>query len=70
VSNAIVHRALWEYLSEIETLEDKAEAELLRREIYELSVYPLLSTLPPFSFRFVFCCEPQCLSLPVSTLGR
>ncbi|KAG8834409.1 pumilio domain member 6 [Serendipita sp. 399] len=36
VSHAIVHAALWEYLSEIELLDDKAEAERLRREIYEI----------------------------------
>ncbi|KAG8789320.1 pumilio domain member 6 [Serendipita sp. 405] len=36
VSRAIVHAALWEYLSEIELLDDKSEAERLRREIYEI----------------------------------
>lgn len=36
VSNAIVHCALWEYLSEIELLEDKAEADRLRREMIDL----------------------------------
>jgi pumilio family protein 6 len=41
VSNAIFHCALWEYLSEIELMEDQAEAEKLRRYIFELSVYRL-----------------------------
>jgi pumilio family protein 6 len=36
VSNAIVHCALWEYLSEIELMDDKVEAEKLRRDMYEL----------------------------------
>ncbi|PVF96955.1 ARM repeat-containing protein [Serendipita vermifera] len=36
VSNAIVHCALWEYLSEIELMDDQTEAEKLRREMYEL----------------------------------
>ncbi|CCA67395.1 hypothetical protein PIIN_01226 [Serendipita indica DSM 11827] len=36
VSNAIVHSALWEYLSELERLNDKAESERRRQEIYEI----------------------------------
>jgi pumilio homology domain family member 6 len=36
VSNAIVHCALWEYVSELELLSDQAEAERLRREIIDL----------------------------------
>lgn len=36
VSNAIVHSALWEYLSEVDRLEDQTEAEKLRREMFEL----------------------------------
>ncbi|KAF9804283.1 hypothetical protein IEO21_09437 [Rhodonia placenta] len=35
VSHAIVHRALWEYLSTVNTIEDEAEQEKLRREIFE-----------------------------------
>ena len=35
VSHAIVHRVLWEYLSTIRDLEDGAEAEKLRREMFE-----------------------------------
>ena len=33
VSHAIVHRALWEYLSAVALVEDEAEQEKLRREI-------------------------------------
>ncbi|KZT00076.1 ARM repeat-containing protein [Laetiporus sulphureus 93-53] len=35
VSHAIVHRALWEYLAALNTLEDETEQEKLRREIFE-----------------------------------
>ncbi|KAI0079156.1 puf family RNA-binding protein [Panus rudis PR-1116 ss-1] len=35
VSHAIVHRVLWEYISALNTLEDEAEREKLRREIFE-----------------------------------
>lgn len=35
VAHAIVHRALWEYLDAINGLEDAAEREKLRREIFE-----------------------------------
>ncbi|PCH37111.1 ARM repeat-containing protein [Wolfiporia cocos MD-104 SS10] len=35
VSHAIVHRVLWEYLAAINALEDEAEQEKLRREIFE-----------------------------------
>jgi len=36
VSNAIVHCVLWEYVSELELLQDRAEADRLRREIIDL----------------------------------
>lgn len=36
MSNAIVHYALWEYVSELELLPDQAEADRLRREIIDL----------------------------------
>ncbi|TCD66891.1 pumilio domain member 6 [Steccherinum ochraceum] len=36
VSHAIVHRAFWEYLAAINELEDTAEQEKLRREMFEL----------------------------------
>ncbi|RPD65176.1 ARM repeat-containing protein [Lentinus tigrinus ALCF2SS1-7] len=35
VVHTIVHRALWEYLSAIAEIEDEAEAEKLRREMFE-----------------------------------
>ncbi|KDQ55462.1 hypothetical protein JAAARDRAFT_71318 [Jaapia argillacea MUCL 33604] len=35
VTHAIVHHALWEYLREVEELEDEAEREKLRREMFE-----------------------------------
>ncbi|THH01960.1 hypothetical protein EW026_g824 [Hermanssonia centrifuga] len=35
VSHAIVHRALWEYLVAVNDLEDEADREKLRREIFE-----------------------------------
>ncbi|KAI9068880.1 ARM repeat-containing protein [Trametes sanguinea] len=35
VAHAIVHRATWEYLSVVGEMEDEAEAEKLRREIFE-----------------------------------
>ncbi|KAH9855555.1 ARM repeat-containing protein [Lenzites betulinus] len=35
VAHAIVHRATWEYLAAVSELEDEAEAEKLRREIFE-----------------------------------
>ncbi|KAH9923851.1 ARM repeat-containing protein [Fomitopsis serialis] len=35
ISHAIVHRALWEYLSAVASIEDEAEQEKLRREIFE-----------------------------------
>ena len=38
VAHAIVHRALWEYLSAVAESEDEAEAEKLRREMFETCV--------------------------------
>ena len=38
VAHAIVHRAVWEYLAAVSELEDEAEAEKLRRELYETLV--------------------------------
>ncbi|KAI0674047.1 ARM repeat-containing protein [Trametes maxima] len=35
VAHAIVHRATWEYLTAVSEMEDEAEAEKLRREIFE-----------------------------------
>ncbi|EPS98150.1 hypothetical protein FOMPIDRAFT_1061485 [Fomitopsis schrenkii] len=35
VSHAIVHRALWEFLSAVASVEDEAEQEKLRREMFE-----------------------------------
>lgn len=35
VSHAIVHRALWEYLSAVASVEDEAEQEKLRRDMFE-----------------------------------
>nr|VWO97822.1 Non-canonical non-ribosomal peptide synthetase FUB8 (EC (Fusaric acid biosynthesis protein 8) [Ganoderma boninense] len=35
VSHAIVHRATWEYLAAVSEIEDEAEADKLRREIFE-----------------------------------
>ncbi|KAI0353312.1 ARM repeat-containing protein [Trametes cingulata] len=35
VAHAIVHRATWEYLAAVAEIEDEAEAEKLRREIFE-----------------------------------
>ncbi|KAH9837998.1 ARM repeat-containing protein [Rhodofomes roseus] len=35
VSHTIVHRALWEYLSAVVSIEDEAEQEKLRREMFE-----------------------------------
>ena len=35
VSHAIVHRALWEYMSAVASVEDEAEQEKLRREMFE-----------------------------------
>lgn len=35
VAHAIVHRALWEYLDAVNGLEDEAEREKLRREMFE-----------------------------------
>ncbi|KAI0718430.1 ARM repeat-containing protein [Cerioporus squamosus] len=35
VVHTIVHRALWEYLSAVSEMEDEAEAEKLRREMFE-----------------------------------
>ncbi|RDX46428.1 ARM repeat-containing protein [Lentinus brumalis] len=35
VVHTIVHRALWEYLSAVAEMEDEAEAEKLRREMFE-----------------------------------
>jgi pumilio homology domain family member 6 len=39
VTHAIVHRALWEYLTAANALEDAAEQEKLRREIFETCVW-------------------------------
>lgn len=38
MSNAIVHCALWEYVSELELISDQTEAERLRREIIDLCI--------------------------------
>ena len=35
ISHAIVHRATWEYLAAVSEIDDEAEAEKLRREIFE-----------------------------------
>lgn len=35
VAHAIVHRALWEYLAAVADLGDEAEAEKLRRDLFE-----------------------------------
>ena len=35
VTYAIVHRALWEFLVAVDTIEDESEQEKLRREIFE-----------------------------------
>lgn len=35
VSHAIVHRALWEYITAVNDLEDETEREKQRREIFE-----------------------------------
>ena len=35
VAHAIVHRALWEYLAAVAEMDDEAEAEKLRRDIFE-----------------------------------
>ncbi|TBU44642.1 ARM repeat-containing protein [Dichomitus squalens] len=35
VAHAIVHRAAWEYLAAVSEMEDEAEAEKLRRELFE-----------------------------------
>lgn len=36
ITHAIVHRALWEYLSALLDLPDEAEQEKLRREMFEM----------------------------------
>ena len=38
VAHAVVHRALWEYLSALAELEDAAEQEKFRREMFETYV--------------------------------
>lgn len=43
-SHAIVHRALWEYLTEVNGLDDETEREKLRRETFEGSDFPRLLT--------------------------
>ncbi|KAF8801167.1 ARM repeat-containing protein [Phlegmacium glaucopus] len=35
VTHAVVHRALWEYLSTVNTLSDETESEKLRREMFD-----------------------------------
>jgi pumilio homology domain family member 6 len=35
VTHAVVHRALWEYLSTINVLSDETESEKLRREMFD-----------------------------------
>lgn len=35
VSHAVVHRALWEYLSTINVLSDETESGKLRREMFD-----------------------------------
>ena len=35
ISHAIVHRATWEYLAMVSEIDDEAEAEKLRWEIFE-----------------------------------
>lgn len=42
VSHAIVHRALWEYLVAINDLEDEAERDKVRRNIFERYVVDTL----------------------------
>ena len=38
VSHAIFHRVLWEYLSQLNVLENEDEKERLRRELFETCV--------------------------------
>lgn len=51
ITHAIVHRALWEYLSAVSDTEDESEREKLRREIFErwiqaqLRYYPVMKYL-------------------------
>ena len=35
VTHAVVHRALWEYLSTVNGLSDETESEKLRREMFD-----------------------------------
>ena len=35
VTHAIVHRALWEYLAAVDSIEDESERDKLRRDIFE-----------------------------------
>lgn len=35
ISHAIFHRALWEYISQVNELDDEALQEKLRRELFE-----------------------------------
>lgn len=44
VTHAVVHRALWEYVSAVSTIQDETEREKLAREIFERC-----------GFSFVFC---------------
>lgn len=39
VTHAVVHRALWEYLTAVNNIEDEVEQERLRREMFETCVF-------------------------------
>jgi pumilio homology domain family member 6 len=44
VTHAVVHRALWEYLSAVNDVEDEVEQEKLRRDMFERRVHPQYMT--------------------------
>ena len=46
ITHAIVHRALWEYLTSVNDSPDEAEREKLRREIFERYDYLSFTNMP------------------------
>jgi len=57
VTHAVVHRALWEYLSTLCELENEAEREKLWREIFEMYDLRCLSTQTRPLVTYLFRCQ-------------
>ena len=54
ITHAIVHRALWELLTAVDSIEEESEKDKLRREIFERSIIELICVVQ-HSNRYASC---------------